>query len=275
LAGSADPPTARGIINAMTPLRIISLDDEAVSAVRTEEHPCSYLPGRAAAELIVVGASIDSARYQELMDRGFRRTGEFFYRPDCPSCRACEPIRVPVATFRPSRSQRRVIRRNRDVSVRIQPPALDDERWNVFRRYQAYQHDGSMCPTRADYEITYCASPIDTMEMSYWSHESPAAAGGAAVAGSRLVGIGIVDVTPAALSSVYFYFDPEYARRGLGVYSALCEIDECRRRGLPYWYAGYYVAGCRKMAYKSRFRPCELLRPNGTWAAGSRPSPTD
>ena len=81
----------------------------------------------------------------------------------------------------------------------------------------------------------------------------------------RLVGVGIVDITPHALSSVYFYFEPALARRSLGVFSALREIEECRRRELSYWYVGFYVQGCAKMEYKGRFQPHELLSADGKW----------
>ena len=81
----------------------------------------------------------------------------------------------------------------------------------------------------------------------------------------RLVGVGVLDLCPGAASSVYFYFDPAESRRSLGVFSALCEIEECRRRGLEHWYIGFHVAGCGKMEYKARFRPHELLGPDGIW----------
>ena len=220
--------------------------------LRGEEHDCPYLPDRTAAELFALPLGVDSGTYRRLMDLGFRRAGQVFYRPSCPGCRECAPIRVPVERFTPSRSQRRVLRRNHDLRVQIGPPVEDDRRYELYRRYQAWQHEGRMIEEREEFAAFFCGSPIDTIEMSYWL-------------GERLVGVGIVDVCPGALSSVYFYSEPDFARRSLGVFSALCEMEECRRRGLAYWYVGFYIRDCRKMSYKARFRPHELLGPDGRW----------
>lgn len=217
-----------------------------------EEHPCSYLPGRIAREAYTFSQSIDSAAYQELMDRGFRRSASVFYTTHCDGCRACVPIRVPVDEFRPSASQRRALRKNRDVRVVTGEPQADLLRHALFSRYQDERHAGKMSQSFVEFVMFSRLSPIDTLEMSYW-------------VGRRLVGVGLVDVTPLCLSSVYFYFDPDERRRSLGIFSSLCEIAECRRRGLPYWYIGYYVAGCRKMDYKAEFRPHELLGEDGVW----------
>lgn len=220
--------------------------------LHTPTHACSYLPDRVARLEVLLATPHDAGTYQALMDARFRRNGVMFYRPDCPDCRACIPIRVPVDRFAPSRSQRRALRRNRDVRVEIGPPRSSDDRFDLYRRYQAFQHDDHDDCDRDEFERFLCDTCIDTIEMSYHVHD-------------RLIGVGIVDVCPDALSSVYFYFEPAEARRSLGVFSALCEIDECRRCNRAYWYIGYWVQGCAKMEYKSRYRPCELLAPDGVW----------
>jgi arginine-tRNA-protein transferase len=219
---------------------------------RGEEHSCPYLPGRTAQSVFTFPMDVDAQTYQRMMDAGFRRSGDFFYRPDCVGCRACLPIRVPVQRFAPTRSQRRAGRRNRDLTIETAEPRADDERWELFRRYQAYQHDTEMISTREEYYSFFCASPIKTLEMCYRLN-------------GRLVGVGIVDVCSASLSSVYFFFEPDCAQRSLGVFSARCEIEETRRRGLPHWYLGYFVRGCAKMEYKVRYQPHEFLHVDGSW----------
>ncbi len=236
----------------MDSVSLTHLDGVPLPLLRAGSHDCPYLPGRKAAELVVVSPGVDAAMYQRLMNRGFRRSGLMVYRPDCPGCAECVPIRVPVARFMLSRSQRRVQRRNRDVAVEFGEPVCDDERYRLFKRYQTYQHDGRMIGSRADYERFLCETTVSSLEMTYRLD-------------GRLVGVGIADVCPDCLSSVYFYFDPDHARRSLGVFSGLCEIEECRRRRLPFWYVGYFIAGCAKMDYKTRYRPHELLEPDGTW----------
>lgn len=222
----------------------------SLSLYRGGEHPCAYLPGQTATDLFAIDSRIDSRLYADLMDLGFRRSGRAFYRPTCAGCSECVPIRVPVASFRPSASQTRVLRRNRDLTVEVAAPRADDERYALYAAYVAGRHDRGAACDREDFERFLYASPIDTVEFAYRME-------------GRLVGAGIVDLTPRCLSSVYFYYDPALSRRSLGVFSALCEIDECRRRGLPYWYVGFYIRDCRRMNYKADYRPCELLTPNG------------
>lgn len=224
-----------------------------IPIVRTAEHPCPYFPQRTASEWIAIAPELDSSLYQGLMDLGFRRSASVCYRPDCGDCAACLPIRVPVADFSASRSQRRVVRRNEGVNVTIADPCLDEERLALYRLYQEARHGKGEGGTAAEYEELFVRSPVETVEMSFRLD-------------GALIGIGIVDVCPQCLSSVYFFFHPEFSHLSPGVFSALCEIGECRRRALPYWYIGFWVEGCRKMEYKADFRPRELLR-RGLWTA--------
>lgn len=228
------------------------VDSLRLPLLRTDPFECPYLPDQTAVWRFTVAHRFDAAAYQQLMDRRFRRTGANLYQPVCPDCHACVPIRVPVERFKPTRSQRRVRRRNTDVVWTVSGPHCDDECAVLFGRYERAVHGKRGDATAAELNASLFASPVDTLQFTYRLS-------------GRLIGVGLVDVTPAALSSVYFVYDPDESWRSLGVFSGLCEIDECRRRGLPHWYIGYHVAGCRKMEYKSRFRPYELLRPDGVW----------
>lgn len=223
-----------------------------------EPRDCPYLEGRQAEEEFTLASRLDGSVHQALMDMGFRRSGEVVYRPVCRDCSECVPIRVPVPHFKSSRSQRRVLRRNADVRVETGPPECTEEKWRVYAEYLAYQHDGTMDAGFRAFEQFLYRSPTETLEMRYY-------------VGDRFVAVGIVDVCPDCLSSVYLYFDPAEARRSLGVFGALCEIEECRRRGLAYWYLGFYVAGCRRMSYKAQYRPYELLAADGVWRPGDAP----
>lgn len=226
--------------------------DFSLPLYRGDPHPCAYLPGRTSTNEFILTARMDGAIYEHLMNLGFRRSGSIVYRPICEGCRECVPLRVPVGKFRPSRSQRRVVQRNLDVTVETAPPSSSDEKWQIYKAYLAYQHDGTMSDQREDFEQFLYNSPTETEEMVYR-------------VGRRIIGVGIVDVCPTCLSSVYFYFDPAEAKRSPGSYSTLIEIEKCRERKLPYWYAGYYVRDCRSMNYKSGFRPYELLGADGVW----------
>lgn len=223
-----------------------------LTLIRTGTFTCPYLPDRFARLQFSADSIDDAAVYQLLMDAGFRRNGFLYYRPSCPHCRACVPIRVPAARFRPGRSQRRTWRRNRDIEVAVGPLCADRERYELYCRYQRARHNERHPSSWEEFRDGMCGSAIQSLEFTY------------RLAG-RLVGVGVVDACPDALSSVYFYYEPELHRRGLGIFSGMCEIAECRRRQLPWWYIGYYVAGSRKMEYKRSFRPHELLDADGVW----------
>jgi arginine-tRNA-protein transferase len=220
--------------------------------IESPPHPCSYLLGREAKNEYLWVSQLSPSLNRSLMDLGFRRSGQVVYRPACEGCRECVPIRVPVAGFAPSRSQRRVMRRNQDVEVRIAPPDLNSEKQQIYADFLATRHDAAMTGDTEELRGFLYESPTQTLEMTY--HIS-----------GRLAAVGIVDVCEDALSSVYFYFDPAESRRSLGTFGALAEIEECRRRGLKYWYIGFYVRDCAKMNYKAEFRPHELLESDGKW----------
>ncbi len=213
---------------------------------------CPYLPGRQSCNCAFAADSVPPELYHKLMNRGFRRSGHVFYRPECDGCRECTPVRVPVASFRPSRSQRRVWRRNADVRVSVGEPRRSKDKWRLYVRYLRHQHDGSMSEAFGDFgSFLYC-SPVDTLEFCYYLDD-------------RLIGVGLADVCSRSVSTVYFYFAPECSKRGLGTYSVLWEIEYCRRQGIPYYYLGFYVRDTPRMSYKIRFRPCELLGADGVW----------
>lgn len=217
-----------------------------------EPFRCPYLPGRRARQLTLVPRPLDPGVYHALMDLNFRRLGSLFYRPECERCTECRMIRVPVAEFQPSRSQRRCWERNRDLERALVRPTPSDEKLALYTRYLEARHDGQMDGTPSEFESFLYSSEIETLEIEYRSH-------------GRLLAVGMLDVEPLALSAVYCYFEPAASRRALGVFNVLCLIEECRRRGVPYLYLGYYVHESPKMAYKAGYRPSEVLEASGRW----------
>jgi leucyl-tRNA---protein transferase len=219
------------------------------------EHPCSYLPGRAARFRVLWAQNMPGEVYHGFMDAGFRRSGRLIYQPICTGCRACLPIRVPVEGFRPSKSQRRCSRLNSDLTVEVAPPEATAEKFDLYARYVAQWHGGE-ADSSDNFEAFLYESPVPTLEFTYRNNEGD------------LLAVGICDTSPRALSSVYFYFDPASAERGLGTYGALYEIEFAKRAGIPYYYLGYWIDGCRAMEYKVAFRPYELLHPDNLWRPG-------
>jgi leucyl-tRNA---protein transferase len=221
-------------------------------------HACSYLPFRNAAQESWLVWRMQPDVYQALMDRGLRRSGHLIYQNTCSHCAMCMPIRIPVRGFEPSKSQRRTLRRNRDVQVSIDTPQLTREKHELYRRYLRSQQKGSNQSSDIDSlrEFLY-SSCVPTLELEYRDPRG------------RLLAVSICDVGKRFLSSVYHYFDPTEARRRLGVFSVLHEIELCRERRIPHYYLGYWIKGCRTMKYKADYRPHELMV-DGQWVPGDQ-----
>ena len=217
-----------------------------------EPHRCPYLPDREAQMSGFVAEALPGEFYHQLMDRGFRRSGLLVYRPACKGCRECVPLRVPVAEFKRSRSQARVWRRNREVSVAVGAPECTREKWEIYVRHLRGQHEGTMSEEYGSFREFLYESNVRSIEFVYR-------------VGRRVVAVSIADVCAASLSSVYAFFEPGEHRRSLGTLSALQEIEYCRKAGIAHYYLGYYVRDCARMNYKARFRPHELLRDYRHW----------
>jgi arginyl-tRNA--protein-N-Asp/Glu arginylyltransferase len=222
----------------------------------TREAPCPYLPGRRERKLVTELTGPDAAESYDLLSRaGFRRSHAVAYRPACQGCQACVPVRVPVASFVPGRSLRRVARRNANLTVALRPARATTEQFALFGRYLARRHgDGEMAGMGfADYRSMVEDTPIDSGVIELRDPDG------------NLVGCCLLDRSADALSAVYSFFDPDLAADSLGSYIVLRLIEEAKRRGLPYVYLGYWIAASRKMAYKIRFRPLEAFGSDG-WA---------
>jgi leucyl-tRNA---protein transferase len=215
---------------------------------------CEYLPDQIWRLRYDVDERLKPAEYADRLQRGWRRFGAAMFRPECPACRRCQSLRVPVDAFRPSRSQERAWKANQpDTVLTIGSPTTSDAHrslYDKFHRYQSFER-GWRSP-EADGADTFLDNPFATEEWRY------------TIAG-RLVGVGYVDRLPQALSAIYFYYDPDERARSLGTYNVLSIIERARTVSVPHVYLGYYVEGCRSLAYKATFRPNEVLGPDGSW----------
>lgn len=217
--------------------------------------PCPYLDGRTERRLV---ADISSRRgrvsHDVLARAGFRRTQHLCYRPACPSCTACVPIRVRAADFHWSRAFRRICNRNRDIVGTWSEGRATTEQFALFKRYQSSRHsDGEMSlMDYVDFGEMIERSPIETRVIEY--REAPS---------GDLVGVMLVDLQDDGLSAVYSFFAAEQSERSLGSFMVLDLIERTVARGLEHVYLGYWIAETRKMAYKSRFHPVEILDESG------------
>ncbi len=219
----------------------------------TQVHECSYLPGRDAITLFAdPAAPMDTATYSALARLGFRRSGEHVYRPHCPGCNACVPVRIPVDQFRPDRSQRRTRARNTDLRVVAREPEFDPEHFELYQRYLSTRHPGGgMDSGDPDDYLRFVTSRwSDTLLYEFRLER-------------RLLAVAAVDHLNDGLSAVYTFFDPDESRRSLGGWAVLWQIEETHRRGLPWLYLGYWIAESPKMAYKTRYRPLQAYDGHG------------
>jgi leucyl-tRNA---protein transferase len=220
----------------------------------TPPEPCPYLANRQMMSVFAdPRAEMNGQIYGHLAHAGFRRSGPHVYRHQCPGCRACVPVRVPVQDFRPSRGQRRVWRRNADLQVSCLRCTPREVHFDLYRRYVNTRHAGGGMdnPTPRDYWRFIDSPWCDTDLVEFRAQ-------------GRLVCVAVCDRLPDGLSAVYTYFDPDESARSLGTYAILWQIAEARRLDLPYVYLGYWIKGSPRMAYKSAFRPAEGLR-DGIW----------
>ena len=217
--------------------------------------PCPYLPGRTERKIVTELSGTEAETLHERLSRaGFRRSHNIAYAPVCPGCQACVPIRVVSEDFSPDRTQRRILRANADLTVSEMPARATAEQFTLFQRYQKNRHaDGDMAAMGYyDYRAMIEDTPISTGILEFRD------------ARDRLLGACLTDWLADGLSAVYSFFDTDQEKRSLGTFAVLWLIGRARSLGLPYVYLGYWVPESRKMAYKARFRPSEILI-SGAW----------
>jgi leucyl-tRNA---protein transferase len=226
----------------------------------TSPNPCPYLPGKLERKVFTELNGAHAAELNDALGRiGFRRSQSVAYRPSCPECSACVSVRVLAEEFRPNTTQKRILKRNRDVEVTACRPWSTDEQFQLLRRYLAARHPGGGMSNmdEMDYADMVEQTPVHSHVVEY---REP---GGGRRQG-RLIGACLTDQHADGLSMIYSFYDPGHADRpGLGNFIILDHILRARAAGLPYVYLGYWVRGSQRMAYKARFRPIERLSGNG------------
>jgi len=218
--------------------------------------PCPYIPGQVERKLftrLTGDEAMDVDINATLTRAGFRRSHDIVYRPACSECNACVPVRIPVSTFSPSRSLRRIAAMNRDLTLEIASAKVTEENYKLFMAYQTGRHPDSDMARMSFEDFAHMLYEGEAATHIYQLREKS----------SALAAAIITDHIDDGLSAVYSFFAPDQPRRSLGIQLIQTLIDEAARRGLPYVYLGYWIAASRKMAYKARFRPMQALGPQG------------
>lgn len=224
--------------------------------------PCPYLTDETSRlPLRLPIRRLQRRELDQRLEAGDRRQGLMLYRTACPTCTACEPIRISARRFRPGRTQRRIKRRgDREIDVEIGPLEPTVEKVTLYNKHKHGRglSTGERSIDFDGYTAFLGESCCDSFELRYRI-------------GKRLLGVAVVDQADTSLSAVYFYFDPDFSSLSPGVYSVLKQIELCREWGLTHLYLGLYIAQCSSMAYKQSYLPHERLL-DGRWVSFDRPT---
>jgi len=252
----------------------------------TAPYPCSYLPDlQARSQVATPTLLISPPVYSELVQRGFRRSGSYTYRPHCDNCHACVPLRISAKKFAANRSQRRAWKQHAHLEATLHPLQDNAEYYDLYQRYQRARHkDGGMDnDDRESYQNFLLQSHVDSLLVEFREPLDPATAATPLVTsaaegsaqGQRRPGVlrmvSVIDLLSDGLSSVYTFYEPDLPRARLGVYNVLWQIELCRKLDLEYVYLGYWIEHSRKMAYKTQYQPAQGLL-DGVWRTLDMPN---
>lgn len=223
----------------------------------TDEHQCSYLPNEMAQTAFIdPTATVSESIYSSLNTQGFRRSGEYYYRPQCKTCVSCKSLRIPVHQFKANRSQKRCLKGNRDIEAKI---VTTPDVWLYYELYSQYinarHKDGDMYP------------PNPNQYESFIGNHSPFARHVEFRLEDKLVMVSVMDQLSNALSAIYTFYDPTLVSRSLGSYAILWQIQLALEQNLPYLYLGFWIEQCEKMRYKSNYKAHQILN-DGQWIEG-------
>lgn len=189
---------------------------------------------------------------QQLVQRGWRRFGEYYSRPNCVDCSKCLSLRINASEYRFSKNARKTIRKNSNTKMLIQKPTLTKNHLNLYEKYHVHMEKlkgwrhYELSPN--SYHELYVAGAMDFgQEVLYFKDD-------------KLIGVDLIDFLSDGISSIYFFYDPDYANLSLGRFSIYQQILIAQMYKLPYVYLGYYVKECSSLSYKANYKPFEILQ---------------
>jgi arginyl-tRNA--protein-N-Asp/Glu arginylyltransferase len=218
-----------------------------------EPRVCSYLEDETASLEHEILLDVTPGELETRLARGWRRFGPDYFRPRCPACSACVSTRIVAPEFAPTKSQRRARRQCGDLRIEVGIPRVDDERLALYHAWHASREDArGWSASRLDrrsYFAQFAFPHPAAREVAYFDDAK----------GGRLVGIGLSDETPHAWSAIYFFYDPAYASRSIGIANVVAQVEIAKALGIPHVYLGFRITRCASMRYKASFHPQEVL----------------
>jgi len=203
---------------------------------------CPYLPERKKQIRYFLASELNESDISLLLAKGWRKFGVYFFQPSCPDCSECIPVRVLCDEFKPSKSQRRNLKKNSNIDIVFAPLKYSERAFEIYKDHssQRFSQDCNL----EEFISGFFSPSVPSLQSEYYLN-------------GELIGLGFLDKGEDCLSSVYFIYDTKFSHLGLGTFSILKEIEHTQMLGLKYYCLGYYVKECQKMAYKNNFRPRE------------------
>ncbi len=217
----------------------------------TLDYDCAYLPGKSVRMAYKYISRSNSDFNTAVIQRGWRRFGNYYFYPICNGCNECKSLRIDTESFKPSKSQRKAIKRNKNTHIVVQRPKVTTKHIDLYNKYHRWKAKKDNWRTKSispeDYYENFAEGAHNFgKEVLYYVDDA-------------LVGVDLIDIVDDGISAVYFFYDPDYAHLSLGTYSLLKQIDFAKMLNKRWIYLGYWVDGCKAFKYKSNFKPLEIL----------------
>jgi len=217
----------------------------------TLDYECSYLPDRKVRMNYKHINNASKTFSSAVIQRGWRRFGKYFFHPICHGCNECKSIRIDASNYKLSKSQKKAIKRNKNTQIIVQKPSITKDHVALYNKYHLWKAQKDSWSHRDISNDEYFENFVDGAndfgkEVLY-------------IVDDKLVGVDLIDILDDGISSIYFFYDPEYAHLSLGIYSLIYQINLAKILELRWIYLGYWVDGCKAFAYKTNFKPQQLL----------------
>jgi arginine-tRNA-protein transferase len=215
------------------------------------DYECAYLPDKKVRMSYKHIEQATQSYNSALIHRGWRRFGSYYFHPICKGCNECKSLRINVSEFKLSKSQRKSIKRNKNTEIIIQKPSLTQAHLDLYNKYHAFKHQKDDWTHRnispREYKENFVEGAHEFgKEVLY-------------IQDGEIIGVDLIDILDDGISSIYFYYDPNFPKLSLGIYSLLYQVELAKVLELDWIYLGYWVDGCKAFAYKSNFQPQEIL----------------
>lgn len=206
--------------------------------------PCPYIKGETACNEFFLAENLSKEELETFFSKGWRKFGPTFFRPVCPQCTKCTPLRIDAQNFKPSNSQKRILKKNNDLTIQFNVLEFREE---IFQLYKDHSYSRfNQTVNLNEFLLTHYYPSALGFQSEYYLED-------------KLIAVGFLDVTSLALNSVYFIYNPIYLKRNLGIYSIIKEIQFAKSQGLDFYYLGYHVKENPSLNYKAQFRPLEYF----------------